>query len=200
VAKLEGGVLTLVTRSSDRWGGGDMGTAWREGNAICAESSTLPRLCVPFPSGTVVSELVLGRTGARCVSGSCGGSAPPPPPPPPAGGTLAAAYVSQVVPTSVAAGARFTAQVTMRNTGTATWTAGSAVRLGSQSPQDNLTWGLGRVDLPPGVEVAPGARHTFTFEARAPSTAGTRAFQWRMLREGVTWFGAVTPVVSITVR
>jgi len=198
VAKLEaGGVLTLVTRSNDRWGGGDMGTVWRDGAAICAESSTLPRLCVPLPPGSTVYELVLGRSGARCVSGACGG---PPAPPPPQQGTFGAAFVSQAVPAVVAPGARFAVHVTMRNSGTARWSTGASVRLGSQAPQDNLVWGLGRVDLPAGVEVAPGASHTFSFEATAPSTPGARPFQWQLLREGLAWFGASTAALDVEVR
>jgi hypothetical protein len=98
------------------------------------------------------------------------------------------------VPNSIQAGATFTAQVTMRNTGINTWTISepNPYRLGSQSPQDNGIWGLARVDLPSG-SVAPNTNVTFTLNARAPSAAGTYNFDWKMLQEGVAWFGETCP-------
>ncbi len=94
-------------------------------------------------------------------------------------GTVAnnSAFVSQNVPASMQAGQTATVSVTMRNTGTATWFAGSYF-LGSQNPQDNTTWGVNRVSL--ASNVAPNASVTFTFSITAPTVAGTYNFQWRM--------------------
>jgi hypothetical protein len=100
-----------------------------------------------------------------------------------------AAFVAQVVPGVMTPGQSTTVSVTMRNIGTTTWTAATAYKLGAQNPQDNSTWGPGRVELGAGDSVAPGQAHTFTFTATAPATAGIRNFQWRMLREMVEWFG-----------
>jgi hypothetical protein len=101
-----------------------------------------------------------------------------------------AAFVSQTVPDAMLPGQETTVYVTLRNTGETTWrpAGGRPVRLGSQNPQDNFTWGLGRVELP--LQVPPGALHTFGFIIRAPTAPGTYNFRWRMLREGVAWFGA----------
>src|SRR5207244_3072951 len=63
-------------------------------------------------------------------------------------------------------------------------------KLGSQNPQDNATWGLGRVLLPSGTSVAPGATYTFSFNVTAPTTPANYTMQWQMLQEGVAWFGA----------
>jgi alkylated DNA repair dioxygenase AlkB len=117
-------------------------------------------------------------------------------PPPP----WVATFVSQSVPSSVAAGQRFPVSVTMRNAGSTTWTSGGTnpVRLGSQNPQDNTTWGLGRVELP--GPVAEDAQVTFQFTATAPSAPGSYHFQWRMVHEGVAWFGDLTPDVAVTVN
>ena len=57
--------------------------------------------------------------------------------------------------------------------------------------------GVGRVDLP--HSVPPGGQVTFTFYVTAPSYAGTYDFQWRMLQEGVEWFGDFTPNVPVEV-
>jgi YD repeat-containing protein len=108
-----------------------------------------------------------------------------------------AAYVGQSVPTLVAAGRSFAVTIQMRNTGNTTWTRAEAYRLGSQNPRDNTTWGAGRIDVP--ANVPPGGTGTFTFNAVAPSSAGTYNFQWQMVRDGVSWFGAATPNVVVTV-
>lgn len=108
-----------------------------------------------------------------------------------------ACFVSQHVPTRMVAGQQYTVSVTMRNTGLAWPLASSWYNLGSQNPQDNLTWGLGRVR--PTDNVSQGAHHTFTFTVTAPSSPGYYNFQWRMLAEGFYWFGAYTPNVSIQV-
>jgi hypothetical protein len=60
--------------------------------------------------------------------------------------------------------------------------------LGSQNPQDNSTWGFNRVSLP-SSPIAAGQNATFTFTAAAPMTAGVYAFSWRMVQDGVQWFG-----------
>jgi hypothetical protein len=89
--------------------------------------------------------------------------------------------------------------VTMKNIGTATWvpTGANPYRLGSQNPQDNTNWGLGRVNLT--NSVPPGSQYTFSFTVTAPSTPGTYNFQWRMVQELVQWFGDYTPNVVVNV-
>jgi predicted permease len=111
-----------------------------------------------------------------------------------------AAFVSQSVPTSLTVGQGATVQITMKNTGTTTWSANEItppVRLGAQNPQDNTTWGTNREDVT--FPVAPGMTISFSFAIRAPSTAGSYAFQWRMVQETVTWFGDFTPTMMINV-
>ena len=106
-----------------------------------------------------------------------------------------AQFVVQTVPTQMAPGSSQQVSVTMRNTGTLAWTPSGAYRLGSQNPQDNGTWGLGRVELPRTVGV--GTEVTIPFTVTTPSAPGTYHFQWRMLQEGVEWFGQFTPDVVV---
>jgi hypothetical protein len=92
--------------------------------------------------------------------------------------------------------------VTFLNTGDTTWRRFGALggyKLGSQSPQDNLTWGLGRVPMPTTRETPPGELMTFAFNITAPLVPGTYLFQWRMVLEGVHWFGELTPQIPIVV-
>lgn len=110
-----------------------------------------------------------------------------------------AQFVSQVVPTTLNAGETRWVSVTMRNTGSTTWTGAAGIKLGSENPRDNMTWGLSRVHL--GAEVIePDQPVTFGFNIKAPSVPGFYNFQWRMLREGVRWFGQFTWNVLIEVR
>lgn len=112
-----------------------------------------------------------------------------------------AVFVSQTPPPStMVIGQTSTVSVTMQNTGGDTWVQGGAnpYRLGSQNSQDNGTWGLGRVNLPV-ASVAPGASVTFPFTITAPSTPGTYNYQWKMVHEGIVWFGAFSTNVAVTV-
>ncbi|MCB9653446.1 MAG: right-handed parallel beta-helix repeat-containing protein [Deltaproteobacteria bacterium] len=101
-----------------------------------------------------------------------------------------AVFAGISVPQRMAPGASVRVAVAFRNTGTNAWREALGHRLGSQSPQDNGTWGTGRVLLGADEVVVPGAVKTFEFDVRAPTTPGRYAFQWRMLREGVRWFDA----------
>jgi parallel beta-helix repeat protein len=110
-----------------------------------------------------------------------------------------AQFVTQSVPGTVNAGATAAVSVTMKNSGSSTWTAAGGYKLGSQNPQDNTTWGTGRVNLAGGDSIAPGQQKTFTFNITAPAVTGPYNFQWRMLRENVAWFGVFSPNVVIQV-
>ena len=108
-----------------------------------------------------------------------------------------AAFVSQRVPDNMLAGQQYSASVTMRNTGSATWTEADSFRLGSHNPQDNAVWGPSRIFL--SEAVAPGQLYTFTFPITAPATPNTYDFQWQMVQDGVTWFGAKSANLRLVV-
>ena len=90
------------------------------------------------------------------------------------------------------------ATVTMRNTGAAAWTAADGYRLGAQGPQENGVWGRNRVELPV-PSVVPGQDATFSFPITAPATPGQPTFQWRMVQDGVEWFGDLSPATTVNV-
>jgi len=115
------------------------------------------------------------------------------------GSVRRATAIRQSVPATMIAGQTYNVSVTMRNDGDTTWTEGGLYRLGSQNPQDNTNWNNGRVYLPAGVAVAPGAEHTFNFPVTAPTTPDTFNFQWRMVQDAVEWFGDYTPNVAVSV-
>jgi len=109
----------------------------------------------------------------------------------------AAAFVSQSVPATVAPGATAAVEVKLTNAGSVDWDPVAGIKLGSQSPQDNTLWGTSRVLLP--ADVPAGGTATFDFTITAPSTVGSYAFQWRMVKEGVEWFGPSTLLTTINV-
>jgi hypothetical protein len=113
-------------------------------------------------------------------------------------------FSTQTVAANMIAGTTQNVIVTFTNpagSGTTWTTTGTSIyKLGSQNPQDNTTWGLNRVSLPPNV--APGGTGTFTFTITAPTTPGNYAFQWKMLKVAgttTTWFGALSTSVQINV-
>ncbi|GIK53874.1 MAG: hypothetical protein BroJett014_28470 [Planctomycetota bacterium] len=112
-----------------------------------------------------------------------------------------AQMVSFSCPATMTAGQEYEISVTVRNSGSTTWSAAGANpwRLGSQAPQDNNTWNVSRVNIAAGVEVRPGDSYTFTFNVRAPAKPGQYNMQWRMVQEGVQWFGQYTPLRQVTV-
>jgi len=96
------------------------------------------------------------------------------------------------------AGQTYAVAVTMKNTGSNSWTAAAGYKLGSQNPADTARWGINRVALP--SSVAPNGQVTFSFNVTAPSTANTYNFQWQMVQDGAQqWFGSATPNVAVTV-
>jgi Ig-like domain from next to BRCA1 gene len=99
-----------------------------------------------------------------------------------------AALGPMTVPSSVPVGQSFSATVNMTNTGVVSWTSSGNYHLGSQSPEDNTTWGFDRVNLP-SSSISPGQGAVFSFTPTAPSTPGTYAFAWAMVQDGVQWFG-----------
>jgi hypothetical protein len=108
-----------------------------------------------------------------------------------------AAVVSSAYPSTVTVGQTFSATVTMNNNGTTSWINANGYNLGSQNPQDNNRWGLGRVAV--AGTISPGQNSAFNFNCTAPTTAGSYAFDWKMVQDGVAWFGA-TATGGITVN
>lgn len=113
--------------------------------------------------------------------------------------TDAAEFLFQCVQYILLPGEQVNVLVRMRNVGSTTWTP-AAFRLGSQNPQDNTLWGTNRVSLPSNVQIPPGGFFDFLWRIQAPAATGTYNFQWRMVHDGVRWFGDFTPNVRIQVR
>ena len=107
----------------------------------------------------------------------------------PTGGTAYdAQFISDTIPTSVVKSHQYDVQVTMKNTGTNTWTKANSYKLGGVNDSDPF-YAPARVELATGDSIATNQQKAFSIWFTAPSSTGTYTTDWRMLREGVTWFG-----------
>lgn len=97
-----------------------------------------------------------------------------------------ATITSNDIPATMDAGKSYTVHVTVKNTGNKTWDG--YYRLGAVGESDPFA--TTRQWLPTGTTVAPGQSYTFTYTMTAPKTPGTYTTDWRMVHEGVTWFGS----------
>ena len=102
--------------------------------------------------------------------------------------------VSNDIPVSMSPGATATVHITFRNRGVL-WNDARSFKLGAAGDSDPFT-ATTRYTL--GGEVGPNTTKTFTLTFTAPTTPGTYTTDWRMLREGVNWFGQ-TLTVNVTV-
>jgi Ig-like domain from next to BRCA1 gene/PQQ-like domain len=111
------------------------------------------------------------------------------------GGAPSAQFITQSVPSSLNTGASARVSVTVRNSGTVSWSGAQGYFLGSQTGN---TWGVTQVNLRSGETIAAGQSKTFFFTITAPSSAGSYNFQWRM-RANATAFGAASTLTVIPV-
>jgi len=109
-----------------------------------------------------------------------------------------AQIVSTRLPTQLACGRSFVAQVSIRNSGSTTWTRADGYKLGTVDDNDPLHQ-RPRVWLEASVSVPPGGTHNFEMTLVAPQQAGRYTTDWRMVREGVNWFGA-TAISEVVVE
>jgi hypothetical protein len=105
-----------------------------------------------------------------------------------------AQMVSNTLPATMTAGQNRSVSITVKNTGTQSWSAASATALGTVNDTrgDGYTFlNTTRVSLPAGTTVASGQAYNFTFIMTAPSAAGIYNPQFQMVQNGVQWFGAI---------
>ncbi|MBF0532073.1 MAG: hypothetical protein HQL23_03135 [Candidatus Omnitrophica bacterium] len=110
-----------------------------------------------------------------------------------------AKFISQSVPDTMVAGQSYAVSVVMQNSGYGQWIKYQSYRLASQNYPGNDRWGLSRIELPKEV-IESGETVNFTFNITAPSQPSLYNFQWKMMHEGVQWFGEITPNKTVTVR
>ncbi len=111
-----------------------------------------------------------------------------------------AACVSHTIPLIMTVGEYKTVSVTVKNTGTTTWTptgVGSSYYYIAVPPSIQSKFGVSYVAL--SSSVTPGSNVTFTFTITAPATPGTYQLKYQMVQQGVEFFGEWCGPASITV-
>ena len=89
-------------------------------------------------------------------------------------------------------GRPYTATVQYRNVGTDTW-ARATHSLVSESPLNNMRWGVSTATAQENSAVPPGTTMSFRIPVTAPAVAGEALMQWRM-RSGASSMNAATPL------
>jgi len=103
------------------------------------------------------------------------------------------------LPTAISCGETASATISVRNTGAATWTRSDGYKLGTVDDSDPFYTGDTRVWLSDEAVVTTGEIWTFEFELQAPEEAGSYTSDWRMVHEGVQWFGeSLSQVIEVT--
>ena len=185
-------------------GDGISNYSWSFGDNTAAVTEPVPTHTYQSSGNYTISLTVTDSHSTTATTSTTAAITAAPPAVPPSGATPgnSALFISQSAPTTMTAGETYPVAVTMRNTGTTTWTAAHLYRLGSQGPQDNNTWGRARVFLP--GPVAPGANVVFNFTVVAPyggmEDTAPAHFQWRLVEDGVEWFGAATSNQTVTIQ
>jgi len=113
-----------------------------------------------------------------------------------------AALVSMSAPDRLLTDQVFSAQITLKNTGSESWKEGpNLVILFAQEPAGNQTWGTHKIVLSQGKTIAPGESCTFSSRLKAPGEAGEHVFCWRLRRkQGQRVFGEASDAATITVE
>ncbi|MEM7585052.1 MAG: NBR1-Ig-like domain-containing protein [Acidobacteriota bacterium] len=119
------------------------------------------------------------------------------------GGSNSATHVANSLPSQMECGQSLPVTVTMRNSGTATWTSDLCYKLGAGGDSDPFLPSNRRWPLPGGADVAENEQVTFSFTLQAPDEAGDYETDWRMISEvacgGDGWFGdVVSKTISVT--
>ncbi len=99
-------------------------------------------------------------------------------------------FVSHDIPSNMTPGQTVAVHITFRNRGVL-WNDARSFKLGAVGDSDPFT-ATTRFNV--GSEVGPGATKTFTLTLTAPGTPGTYTTDWRMVRDGVAWFGSTLTV------
>jgi uncharacterized protein YkwD len=161
----------------------------------------------PLPSATIAVRMdvtVAGRWLTEEWSFTTAGAVAPTPPP-----SYHSAWITESAWPTIAVGESTTLSITFKNTGTATWTRGSATQANlGVNGDDREFFQLGMADgwpVPdrPGIQdsavVPPGATTTFTFRVKG-TAPGTYSLHLRAVIDGITWLEDEGVYMTVTVR
>ncbi len=97
-----------------------------------------------------------------------------------------AQIVSDTTPSQVFRGSKYEINVTVKNSGTETWSEDKQIRLCIFEDGNDVGY---RVKLPDGVVVKPGGAYTFAFENFQVPSGKSTYLEYQMVDEGYQYFG-----------
>jgi hypothetical protein len=171
-------------------GGGQARASWPNGNWVGPGGVVTFNFnwTAPGSPGTYPFEWKMVHEGVAWFGGTCGPNITV------AIGDIATCLSASIsnVPGTTYPNGQYRMTITVRNDGGFTWIPGQW-NLGSAWGQTNnyVTDGGGeiRASWSSGSWVGPGGTATFTYTAVMPNYGGTYASNWKMVHEGVAWFG-----------
>ena len=98
-----------------------------------------------------------------------------------------AQVVGSTIPVNMLPGYSYDVSVTMKNTGTTTWTKAAGHKLGRVDSSGLIA--PGRMELADADSIAPNQQWVFRFTITAPIGTANYTTSWRMVQENVEWFG-----------
>jgi len=110
-----------------------------------------------------------------------------------------AKILSYDVPKIMEAGKKYQVTVNVKNTSFRVWNKNGNIKLGSWDPQDNLVWGVSRAGFADNENMGHNEIKEFIFDVTAPVNVGEYVFNWRMVEDGVGWFGKPGPGVKVEI-
>lgn len=99
--------------------------------------------------------------------------------------------ISHSIPSRMVAGQTYNVTVKMKNTDDVVWSKSKGFNLGAVGWGDAPKFGTDRAYLADDQPVGFGKTAEFNFSLAAPSYSGRFNVQFRMVQEGVNWFGSV---------
>jgi hypothetical protein len=106
-------------------------------------------------------------------------------------------FISQTVVSTIQAGQQFSTILKWLNNGSQIWDVLSGLKVVSQNPANNATWGTSSPPIS-GITLK-GQQLEIRIAAVAPRVAGTYNFQWQLYQEGRGFFGQPSASLSIIV-
>ena len=114
---------------------------------------------------------------------------------------LDAEITADTIPSTMVEGLSYNVSITVRNTGTMTWSDADEFRLGGVNDfaGDAAKFAYPRVNISSGATVVSGASYTFNFTMTAPSNE-TYTLEYQMVWDYHQWFGQkLTHPVTVTI-
>lgn len=106
----------------------------------------------------------------------------------------AASIIQSSIPTQMVSGSQYSVSITVKNTGTESWTAAKGFRL---VPLKNNPFTKAIGNLGSAETIKPGASKKFTFTLTGPSAAASYTAGWRMNKGSEAFGSSVSKVIKV---